>query len=595
MLRFRFFLQLLWQNLPWYLAGMVLLGLTLWMGLSIPHYLQQAIDLLSRESGATDGEFTSRITWILIFAVLIIFTRTGSRMLFFVPGRQVEFELKNRLLEHLSTLQRDYFLNNPTGGIISRINNDINGIRLTMGFGILQLVSTAATLSLAPYYMYQTSPRLTLYCALPIATAFAVLQVAMRRLRNEQLVQMKALQDVSDFTVESYNGIDVLKTYRAFPWSEWRFNALSGSVRDSGVRLSNIRAYFFPILSHLVNGLKVMLLLVGGVMVIQSDMTMGAFMAFSMYLTMMLPPLTGMTFMLFILQRGFTALTSLESVLLTDPGLPPVRPESEARVPAALERGLRVERLSYAYPDAPSAPVLRDVSFEVRPGEIAGVFGPVGSGKTTLVNLINRYLTPPPGSVSLDGIDVTEIRQELLRRHVVTVTQDPFLFSMSIRENVLFGAASDLPGESIDQAVSAASLRPDLSRFPAGLETLVGEKGITLSGGQKQRIALARAIMKPCDLLILDDPLSAVDHETERFLIGQIYGFQHSRSLLIVSHRTSVLERANRIVVLENGTVTDIGTHDELIAREGVYRSAWMLQAEQPVMPVDPPEPAAAV
>ena len=192
----------------------------------------------------------------------------------------------------------------------------------------------------------------------------------------------------------------------------------------------------------------------------------------------------------------------------------------------------------------------------------------------------------------MDGIDVTEIRQELVRRHVVTVTQDPFLFSMSIRDNVLFGTQSNGAGETLQQAISAASLQPDLSRFPAGLETLVGEKGITLSGGQKQRIALARAIMKPCDLLILDDPLSAVDHETERYLIGQIYGFQHSRSLLIVSHRVSVLEKANRIVVLDHGAVADIGTHDELISREGAYRTAWMLQAEQPVARVADPLPS---
>jgi ATP-binding cassette subfamily B protein len=589
--RFRFFLRLLRQNLHWYLGGVVLLGLTLWMTLSIPRYLQEAIDLLSRQSDPGGSEFLSRITWILVFAVAIMFTRTASRMLFFVPGRQVEFELKNRLLEHLSTLQRDYFLQNPTGGIISRINNDINGIRLTMGFGVLQMVSTAATLTLAPYYMYVTSPQLTLYCALPIVLSFVVLQGAMRRLRHEQLTQMKALQDLSDFTVESYNGIDVLKTYRAYPWSESRFDALSDAVRSSGVRLSNIRAYFFPILNHLVNGLKVLLILVGGAMVIRSEMTMGAFMAFALYLTMMVPPLAGLTFMLFVMQRGLTALDSLEWVLNTDPGLPPVRPEAEAALPKTLRQGLRVEGVSFAYPDDPLHPVLENVSFEVAPGEIVGIFGPVGSGKTTLVNLINRYLTPPAGTLFLDGIDVTEISQARLRRAVVTVTQDPFLFSMSIRDNVLFSSGAE--GPPLELAVESAALAPDLARFPAGLDTQVGEKGITLSGGQKQRIALARAMMKPCDLLILDDPLSAVDHETERYLISQIYGFQHSRSLLIVSHRVSVLERAHRIVVLEAGRVMDAGSHRELIAREGTYRTAWELQSERGA-PAAPPDASAS-
>ncbi|MCZ6749128.1 MAG: ABC transporter ATP-binding protein [SAR324 cluster bacterium] len=586
--RFRFFLRLLLDNAPSYLGGVVMLGLTLGMTLSIPRYLQEAVDLLSTPAEPGGPTFLGRITWIFVFAVAIIFTRTGSRLFFFIPGRRVEFDLKNRLLAHLSTLQRAYFQQNPTGTIISRINNDINGIRMTMGFGIMQFVGTIATLSLAPYFMYLTSPRLTLYCALPIVAAFAVLQLAMRRLRREQLVQMKALQDLSDFTVESYNGIDVLKTYRAYSWSEERFGGLSGEVRDSGIRLSNVRALFFPILSHLVNALKVMLMLVGGLMVIRSEMTMGAFMAFALYLTMMLPPLMGMTFMMFVLQRGFTALASLESVLNTDPGLPPVVPEAEEALPAVLRQGLRVEGLTYAYPDEPERPVLRDVSLEVRPGEIVGIFGPVGSGKTTLVNAINRYVNPPAGAIRLDGIDATELSLARLREAVVTVTQDAFLFSTSIRENIEFASATEGERPDLEQTVEAAALSADLSRFPEGLDTQVGEKGITLSGGQKQRIALARAMMKPCELLILDDPLSAVDHDTERFLIDRIYGFQHSRALLIVSHRVSVLERADRIVVLEAGRVAQMGSHAELTAAEGNYRTAWLLQTDRGEVPLAP-------
>ena len=579
--RFRFFIALVGQNAGSYLAGVVMLGLTLWMSLSIPQFLQKAIDLLGDTADLSGETFLRQITWILVFAVAIILTRTASRLFFFIPGRKVEYELKNRLLSHLSTLQREYFRENPTGSIISRINNDINGIRMTMGFGFLQAVSTVATLSLAPYYMYITAPRMTLYVVLPIVLVFGLLQTALRRLRREQLVQMQAMQDLSDFTVESYNGIDVLKTYRAYDWSERSFGSLSTTVRNSGIRLSNIRAFFFPILAHLVNGLKVMLLLVGGLMVIEAELSMGQFMAFAMYLTMLLPPLMGMTFMMFIMQRGLTALSSLESIFNTQPGLPPVLRESEEALPSQLRHGLRVERLKYGYPDNPGQPVLRDVSLEIRPGEIVGVFGPVGSGKTTLINTINRYLTPPPGAVFLDGIDITEISQTRLRQSVVTVTQDPFLFSDTIKQNIQFA-----PGDGaieLEEVVRAAALEPDLLHFPHGLETQVGEKGITLSGGQKQRIALARAMMKPCDLLILDDPLSAVDHETERFLISQIYGFQHSRSLLIVSHRVSVLEQADRIIVIEDGRVTQTGTHAELISREGIYRTAHAIQSDRAV------------
>jgi ATP-binding cassette subfamily B protein len=299
-----------------------------------------------------------------------------------------------------------------------------------------------------------------------------------------------------------------------------------------------------------------------------------------LYLTMLLPPLMGMTFMMFVIQRGITALGSLETVFHTEPLLPPVDEQAEQALADQLQSGLQVQGLTFAYPDDPEHPLLKDVSFAVRPGEIVGIFGPIGSGKTTLVNIINRYLNPPPGMLTLDGIDITQISQATLRRHIVTVSQEPFLFSAAIRENVRF-AAEDTDDVTIRQALNAAAMDEDMARFPAGLDTIAGEKGINLSGGQKQRIALARSLLKPCDLLILDDVMSAVDHETERYLIRQIYGFRHARSLLIVSHRVSVLERADRIIVLEHGRVTASGGHTGLIRQNGIYRQSYLLQTEQ--------------
>ena len=610
--RFTFLLALLRQHALSYLAGLAMLGATLWMTLAIPGYLREAIDILADNPDPAGVQFLNRIAWILAFAVGIIGTRTGSRLFFFVPGRRVEYDLKNRLLTHLTGLQRAFFLENPTGAIISRINNDINGVRMLMGFGLMGAASSIATLTLAPYFMYSISPRLTLYCALPIAAAFGVLQIAVRRLRREQQFQMKAMQDLSDFTVESYSGIDVLKSFRALDWAGQKASSLTRDVRDSAIRMSNVRAFFMPILTHIANGLKVMLVLVGGVMVVGEEMTMGGFMAYLLYLSMLVPPLMGMTFMMFVIQRGSTALSSLETIFNTQSGLPEPDPEVGAALGTPLAEGLRVSGLSFAYADNPGQTVLEDLSFEVRPGEIVGVFGSVGSGKTTLVNLLNGYLTPPPGTAFLDGLDFNALGQEVVRGHVVTVTQEPFLFSDTIRENITFTAteigteigteiSTEIGRETgterdeesreealrrseesaVESAVDSAALRPDLAQFPAGLDTQVGEKGITLSGGQKQRISLARSILKPSSLLILDDVLAAVDHETERYLIERIYGFQQARSTLIVSHRISALERAHRVLVLEGGRLTAVGSHTELIAREGLYRQSWLLQSEE--------------
>ena len=566
------------EHLWSYAIGAVLLGGTLWMTFAIPRYLAAAIDLMATNPNPQSSPFLGLIAWILVFAVAVVITRTGSRLFFFVPGRRVEFDLKNRLLVHLASLQRGYFVKNPSGAIISRINNDINGVRMLLGAGMMMVITSTGTLSLAPYYMYQLAPRLTLYCAIPIILGFGCMQLGLRRMRSEQVRQMRELRNLSEFTVESFNGVDVLKAYRSYAWAEASFTSISDEVRNAALRMSTVRAYLMPLLLHLTNALKVMVLLVGGAAVIREDLSIGDFTAYMLYLSMLVPPLMGMTFMLFILQRGFTGLTSLLDVFDTKPNLPPVDAAAGARLPPTLSRGLRVQGLSFSYPEAPDLRILCEVSFEVRVGQVVGVFGAVGSGKSTLVNVLNGYLQAPPATVFLDDVDVVALGQGRVREHVVTVAQEPFLFSDSVRENITL-ALDEISSEGVANAVRVSALAPDLERMPAGIETLVGEKGITLSGGQKQRVALARATLKPCDLLLLDDVLSAVDHETERVLIEQIYLFQHANATLLVSHRISALERADRVLVFEAGRITHQGTHAELVAREGPYREAWRLQA----------------
>ena len=584
-------------------AGTAFLALTLWMSLAIPRYLQEAIDLLVADPSA--GEVLPLVGLILGFAVAMVVTRSVSRLLFLVPGRRVEFDLKNRLLAHLFGQDREYFLANPTGELISRINNDITGVRMLLGMGSMMLIQTAGTLTLAPWYMYRISPELTLYCAVPVATGVLVLQIAVRRMRRNQQRHMKALQALSDFTIESYGGLDPLKSFRGLGWAERRFAGLSGEVRDAGLGMATVRAWFFPLLTHLVNGLKVLSVLVGGFAVVAGEITIGGFTAFMVYLSMLAGPLMGATFMMFLLQRGMTSLGSLLEVFAAEPSRPAPRPG--AAVPERLGEGLAVEGLSFAYPDEPARPVLDGVNLRVAPGEVVGVFGPVGSGKSTLVNLLNHHLVPPAGAVRFDGVDVRDIEAGELRRHVVTVTQEPFLFSDTIAANVAFGVdaspeAGTAPGRArepdaggaasaglvpdrfdslIERAVADAALGPDLERMPAGLRTVVGERGITLSGGQKQRVAFARATLKPCDLLILDDVLSAVDHDTERVLVERIHSLSTARSLLVVSHRVSVLERADRVIVLDRGRVVDEGHHLELAVRDGPYREAWRRQESE--------------
>jgi ATP-binding cassette subfamily B protein len=575
-----FFLSLMREHFVSYLLGTALLAATLWMTFAVPRYVAEGIDILAGASTEQDIDaFSAKVWLILIFAVAIVVVRTGSRLFFFVPGRRVEFDLKNRLMVHLCTLQRSYYLDNPSGAIISRLNNDINGVRMLLGAGLMRVLTSVGTLSLAPYYMYQISPQLTLYCALPLVVGFIIVQTALNKMRAKQVLQMAHLRQLSEFTVESFSGVDVLKAYRTYSWAEQRFAEMSEKIRDIAIYMSAIRAYCMPLLLHLTNGLKMLLLLLAGAMVIRQELSIGDMSAYLLYLSLLVVPLVGMTFMLFILQRGFTSLGSLLEVLDSESGVPAHDPD--AVVDETLQQGLQLRDLTFAYSDDPASAVLQNINLDIGPGQVVGLFGSIGSGKSTLVNLINGYLLPPPDSIFLDGVDVLDLGQTVLRSHVVTVAQDPFLFSETIRSNIAL-AVEDGDDPRVDAAATAAALGSDLQRMPDGLQTVVGEKGVTLSGGQKQRVALARALVEPRELVLLDDVLSAVDHDMERTLVEAIYGFVSGRSTLLVSHRISALERADRIFVLNDGRIVDEGTHLELIARPGPYQSAWNLQQSTP-------------
>jgi ATP-binding cassette, subfamily B, multidrug efflux pump len=562
------------EHLASYALGTAFLGATLWMTFAIPRYVAEAIDIMA-DGGLDDDALLENVVLIVAFAVAIVVVRTGSRLAFFVPGRRAEFDLKNRMLTKLCALQRDFYLANPSGAVISRINNDVNGVRMLLGAGLMRALTSAGTLSLAPVYMYQISPRLTLYCTLPLLLGFVIVQAGMRTMRKYQLQQMQDLRTLSEFTVESYNGVNVLKSYAGYGWAEQTFLGWSEKVRDTATRMATIRAYCMPLLMHLTNGLKMLLLLMGGTMVVREGLSPGDFTAYMLYLSLLVVPLVGMTFMLFMLQRGFTSLGALMEVLHSESPVPPADPSAPQRMTAAGR--LEVAGLNFAYPDKPNEMVLQDINFSIERGQVVGVFGAVGSGKSTLVNVLNGYLSTPPGCVFLNGVDIVEIGHQVLRKHVVTVSQEPFLFSDSIRNNIGI-AVADANDTQLDQAANAAALGADLTRMPAGLETVVGEKGITLSGGQKQRVALARVLVEPHQVLLLDDVLSAVDHETERALVSQLYGHVKAQATVLVSHRLSVLERADLVLVLHQGCVVDRGTHAELIERSGPYKDAWGLQ-----------------
>ena len=566
-----------------YTIGIFTTFLTNWLAVSIPEYVQLSIDMLSSDlSGQYD--LLNEYLWIMLtLAVSMVFIRTLSRLLFFNPGRAIECQVKNDMFTKLMQLQRDYYDKNPSGTIISRVNNDIHGIRMICGFGFMQVFNIASALSLTPLMMFQLSPRLTLYCVIPILIVFSIVRIGMHFLVNNMRTRQTDLQNLSGFTVASLNGIDVIRSNNLGAWSQARFDKDNQNLTERSLNIAWIRSFIMPVLMNLANILKVIVLLFGGMMVLEEEFTVGELTAFIAYTALLTLPLMGLGWVTTMFQQGMVGLNSIQSVLQQPELFAGHQSLPKAQQKNLFQDGLTVRNLRFRYTE--NRPwVLQDINFHLKPGQTLGVLGRIGAGKSTLVNCINRYLVAEDGQICLNGIDINRLTYQDLRHSIRTVTQEPFLFSDTVENNIAFAIENQPEDwqEHFSSLLQQAALWEEIDKFPLQEQTIVGEKGILLSGGQKQRISLARAMATPCDLLILDNVLSAVDYETERYLLQQIFARRQAKSLLIVSHRVTAVEKADWILVLDEGQIVVQGTHEELRQQPGYYQEMWALQHETP-------------
>jgi ATP-binding cassette subfamily B multidrug efflux pump len=511
------------------------------------------------------------------FALLMVVTRTVSRVLFFNPGRAIERELKDDAFAKLTAMQPDFYREHETGTLISIVNNDINGVRALAGIVMLQVFNIFFALSLTPLKMYQISPSLTLYCIFPVVVTFAIAHKGIAFMRRMMRLRMVELQEMSTTTVGFLSGIEVIKSNLIQDWTEAAFAKENQKILDRSLRLTLVRTVVLPVLYYTDRLLKVLILAVGGAYLIQARLSLGDLTALLSYAALLAMPFISLGMVFSALQTGIVSLESMRRILDQ-----PENPREQQRLPAdararLFSHNLRVSDLSYRYPDS-DTPALSNISFTIAPGQIVGILGKVGAGKTTLVNCLNGYLDVPPGSIFIDDVDITSLSRQDLRSAVRTITQEPFLFSDTVSENIRFGADGLPEPLTFEEALYQADMLDEVRQFPAQEQTLVGEKGILLSGGQKQRLSLSRGLYTPCKLLVLDNVLSAVDNETERFLLDQIFNHTRSAATLIISHRATVLERVDTILVLSDGRITARGTHAELLESSEEYRQTWRLQ-----------------
>ena len=579
MTKSRFILHYLLLNKYAYLFAIFCILIVNWLQVEIPRYIQQAIDLFGDQSEASRQELFGYVEWVVGLSVVMVVFRILSRMYALNPGRITEAALKNDLFYKLNRLPNSFHKGFGSGKLISIINNDLNGIRLFYGIGFLQLFNVVFALSLTPIWMWRISPALTLYSVIPILLAFIVFRIGFRKMRALHGERLTRLQDLSEQLMNYLSGIDLIKNQQMDTWVLNEIEQVNQRLLTCTMQITRIQTFIMPVLDYANNLMKVLILGLGGYFLLQQNLTLGEITAFLSYSVLLALPLMHLGRIATVYQMGMVSIDSVLTILNSTIPEQDMALQTPADLTALGQGTLTVSHLAYQYPDGDSA-VLHDISFELTPGKKVGILGSIGAGKSTLVNCLNHHLDVAPGMIHWNGRDITTLARQDWRALVRTITQEPYLFSNTIEQNVRFGS-TDLAKSEVDQVLQLSQFAEDIARFQDGDQTLVGEKGIMLSGGQKQRLSIARALLSPSDLIIMDNVLSAVDYDTERKILGGLLDRISHQSVLIVSHRISALEEMDEILVLEAGAIVARGDHHSLLRSSAYYKATWDLQQNE--------------
>ncbi len=538
--------------------GLLFLVLTQAFALSVPWLLEAATNHLV--ASEIDEAGTVALGLVAVAALGAV-ARVLSRIYIFEAGRQVEHRLRQDLYAHLETLGPDFFDRMPKGQVMSRMTNDLTQVRLLLGPGLLNLTNTALVYGVVIPLLLFTDPVLTL-AALSVLPVLVLLgRVFAKRIYPLSVEAQERLGTLSSRVQENLSGLMTVRAYRREAAEERRFDEVNRSYLEVNLALARLRGLLFPLMGMFGGVGGVIVLALAGPRIASGEMSVGGFVKFNAYLAALTWPTIALGWMISLWQRGRASMTRVNEIFEAVPSLS--SGPTEDRGPGRIE----IEKLRFTYPGA-SRPALDGVSLVVEPGERVAIVGPTGAGKSTLLELIARLHAVPPGSIRLDGRDVNELSLPAVRDRIAYAPQDAFLFSRSIAENVAFGRPSAHRSD-LEDALREAALDLEVEAFPEGLDTVVGERGLTLSGGQRQRATLARALAADRPILLLDDTLSAVDTETEGRILDNL--FASGRTVVLATHRLAGAARADRIAVLEEGRVVELGTEPELLELGGVY------------------------
>jgi ATP-binding cassette subfamily B protein len=553
-----------------YIAGTLCVFLNNGIWILFPQIVGHAVDDL--HIGVTRHKlFTYALLLLAVVGAKAIF-QFLTRWIVIGVSREIEYDLRNDLFRHLETLSYSYYQRTRTGDIMARATNDLNAVRNLLGPAIMYSANTIVFTAGALAFMLSISPKLTLYAFLPMPVVSIIIQYFGRRIheRFEKIQEM--FSEISARAQENFSGARVIRAYVQEEAEIAGFEASNREYIGRSLKLVRLMGMLWPTLELMLGIAIVVVLWLGGREVLQGRLTVGKFVTFNTYMVQLTWPVIALGWVINIFQRGTASMGRINEILKEKPEITDEAVALQGTMP--IEGEIEFRSLNFAYGDKT---VLHDVNLRIPAGSSLAIVGPTGSGKTTLVNLIPRIYDASPGSVLIDGRPIREYRIEALRKNIGFVPQETFLFSDSVRENIAFGVenASDA---DVRMAAQAASIAEDIEAFPEKYQTLVGERGITLSGGQKQRTAIARALIRDPRILVLDDALSSVDTHTEDKILNHLREMMQGRTTIFISHRVSTVRNADMIAVLHGGRIVELGSHEELLAKDGYYTDLYNKQ-----------------